>query len=69
MGILFHNTGTFKVAALPQTPPQPVVTETDAGSIAGGNIFHCTVIQLPVLLMIVPPLTVQLNGAQPEVTQ
>jgi hypothetical protein len=69
MGILFHKTGTFKVAAFPQTPPQPVVTETYAGKFTGGVAFHCTVIQLPLLLIIVPPFTVQLNGAQPGLTQ
>jgi hypothetical protein len=69
MGILFHNTGTFNVAAFPQTPTHPVVTETDAGNMAGGVAFHCTVMQLPLLFIIVPPFTVQLKGAQPGLTQ
>lgn len=69
MGILFHKTGTLNVAAFPQIPPQPVVTDTEAGIVIGGVAFHFIVTQDPLLAMIAPPFTVQLNGAQPGLTQ
>ena len=50
-------------------PPHPVVTETDAGRVGGAVVFHCTVIQELLVAIIVPPLTVQLKGAHPGLTQ